>query len=206
MKLWVASKNLGKLREFRDMLQPLGISVHGAAELADFEVEEDGNTFLANAIKKAQALVAKTGEPAVADDSGLVVDALGGAPGVHSARYAELDQGAKASGDQDANNRKKLLGAMRAIPDGERSARFVCTLAYLEPGSEPRVFTGTLEGRIGHTERGDGGFGYDPLFVVTEGPNAGKTAAELAPQDKHAISHRGKALRALLAWMSKRGL
>ena len=191
-RLRIATTNAGKLREFREMLAPLGFEVLGLEDVPGFAVDEDAGTFTENAVKKARALVERTGEPAVADDSGLVVEALGGAPGVQSARYA----GVEGAG-RDAANRHKLVAAMAALPDGERKARFLCALAYIEPGREPLVFHGTCEGAIGRVERGTGGFGYDPLFVLPS--HGGRTLAELSPDEKNAVSHRGRALRALLA-------
>ena len=190
-RLRVATTNAHKLRELGEMLGPLGYEVLGAGE--GFEVVEDGATFADNAVKKARALAAATGEPALADDSGLEVHALGGAPGVHSARYA-----GESGPTRDAANRTKLLAALAGVPDGQRAARFVCALAYLEPGREPRLFRGTCEGVIGHEERGTGGFGYDALFVL---PERGRTMAELAPEEKNAVSHRGRALAAFLAFL-----
>ena len=187
----IATKNLHKLREFREMLEPLGYEVAGTSRIRGFDVVEDGATFRDNAVKKARALAELTGEPAVADDSGLVVDALGGGPGVHSARYSGVDGKHK-----DAANRKKLLEALASVPDEKRAARFVCALAYVVPGREPLVVEGRCEGVIGHEERGSGGFGYDPLFVVRD--HGGRTMAELTPDEKNAVSHRGRALQALL--------
>ncbi len=189
--LRVATTNAGKLRELRQMLEPLGISVLGVDDLPGFDVEEDGATFEENAVKKARELCQRTGEPAIGDDSGLVVDALGGRPGVHSARYS----GVEGAG-RDAANRVKLLAELADIPDARRSARFVCALAYAEPGAEPRLFRGEVEGRIGRVERGTNGFGYDSLFIVEGGK---RTAAELEPNEKNRVSHRGRALAQLLA-------
>ena len=191
--LRVGTKNPGKLRELSQMLEPVGIEVRGVDDLDGFDPVEDGDTFEANAIKKAMALLDLTGEPAVADDSGLVVDALGGRPGVHSARYAGID-----GPEQDAANRVKLLEELQGVSDAERTARFVCALAYCLPGGEPVVFHGTFEGRIGHEERGDNGFGYDSIFVV---PEVGRTSAEISPDEKNALSHRGEALRKLLEYL-----
>lgn len=188
--LRIATTNQHKLREFRQMLTPLGFEIRGVDDLDDFDVVEDGDTFAANAIKKAAALLARTGEPAIADDSGLVVDALGGAPGVYSSRFAGVEPPA-----HDAANRKKLLAELAPIPDEERTARFVCALAYCAPGQEPQVFIGTLAGRIGHEERGENGFGYDSIFIV-EGDT--RTSAELSPAEKNRISHRGRALDCLI--------
>lgn len=190
----VATTNPGKLRELREMLAPLGYEVLGVEDFPDFHVVEDGDTFAANAIKKAAALCELTGGPAVADDSGIVVDALAGRPGVHSARYAGV-----APPDHDRANRQKLLAEMKNVPADQRSARFVCALAYCRPGHPPQVFEGTLEGTIGYEERGEHGFGYDSIFVVAGDT---RTAAEIGPHEKHAISHRGQALR---AWLNALG-
>jgi XTP/dITP diphosphohydrolase len=194
-RLRIATTNAGKLRELRQMLEPLGYQVDDIGDLG-LDIVEDGDTFAANAIIKARAVCEVTGEPAVADDSGLVVDALDGRPGVHSARYAGV-QGP----DRDRANRVKLVEEMAAVPDGERSARFVCAIAYLEPGGEPHIFRGTLEGAIGREERGENGFGYDPVFVI---PNDGRTAAELASDEKNAISHRGQAIRGFVDFLRAR--
>lgn len=192
-RLRIASSNAGKLREFREMLQPLGYEVLGLEDVAGFAVVEDGDTFAANALKKAAALVAATKEAAIADDSGLVVDALGGAPGVRSARYA----GVEGAG-RDAANRHELLRALAGVADPARTARFVCSLCYLVPNRAPLIFEGTCEGVIGREERGSNGFGYDPIFVV---PERSRTMAELPSPEKNALSHRGQALRAFLAYL-----
>jgi XTP/dITP diphosphohydrolase len=198
-RLRIATENAHKLREFRQMLEPLGYDVHGAAGLTGFNVIEDGETFADNALKKARALCELTGEAAAADDSGLVVDALGGAPGVQSARYS----GVSGPG-QDAANRHKLLGELAGVREAERTAHFVCALVYLEPGRAPLVVEGRCEGVVGFEERGTNGFGYDPLFVV-EG-KGGRTMAELSPEEKNRVSHRGRALRALLAALQNQTL
>jgi XTP/dITP diphosphohydrolase len=197
-RLRVATQNAHKLRELREMLEPRGWQVLGTEDIPGFEVVEDGATFRDNAVKKARALCERTGEAALADDSGLVVDALGGEPGVHSARFSGVDGAGK-----DAANRAKLLSVLAAVPDPERTARFVCALAWIEPGRDPLVVEGRCEGAIGHVERGGGGFGYDPLFLVREHP--GRTMAELAPAEKNAVSHRGRALEALLLALRFRG-
>lgn len=194
-RLRIATTNTNKLRELRQMLGPLGYEVDGIEDLG-LDIVEDGDTFAANAIIKARTVCEITGQPAVADDSGLVVDALGGRPGVHSARYAGV-QGP----DRDRANRVKLAEEMARVPDGERAARFVCVIAYLEPGAEPHIFRGVLEGAIGREERGNNGFGYDPMFVI---PNDGRTAAELEADEKNAISHRGQATRALVEFLQER--
>jgi len=187
----VATGNPGKLREFREILSPLGFDVQGLEDFPGITIVEDGETFEANALIKANTIMNQTGSPAIADDSGLVVDALGGRPGVHSARYAGVD-GPK----QDAANRTLLLKELSSVPDAERSARFVCALAYCVPHQEPLVFRGTFEGSIGHQERGGNGFGYDSIFLVQNDP---RTSAELTPAEKNAISHRGEALAQFIA-------
>jgi len=190
-RLRVATTNAGKLREFRALLEPLGFEVAGISDLGDLGIVEDGDSFEANALIKARAVANVTGDATVADDSGLVVDALGGAPGIHSARYAGVEPPAN-----DAANRKKLLDALGDIPDVERTARFVCALAYLPPGGEPIFARGTFEGRIGYVERGTHGFGYDSIFLVHGGE---RTAAELPPEQKNTVSHRAQALQQLVA-------
>ena len=182
----VATGNPGKLREFREILSPLGYDVQGLEDFPGITIVEDGETFEANALIKANTIMNQTGSPAIADDSGLVVDALGGRPGVHSARYAGVD-----GPEQDAANRNLLLKELNGIPDPERSARFVCALAYCVPQQEPLIFRGTFEGAIGYEERGENGFGYDSIFLVQ---NDHRTSAELSPKEKNAISHRGEAL------------
>ena len=182
----VATGNPGKLREFREILSPLGYDVQGLEDFPGITIVEDGDTFEANALIKANTIMNQTGSPAIADDSGLVVDALGGRPGVHSARYAGVD-----GPEQDAANRNLLLKELSGIPDPERSARFVCALAYCVPQQEPLIFRGTFEGAIGYEERGENGFGYDSIFLVQ---NDHRTSAELSPKEKNAISHRGEAL------------
>ena len=182
----VATGNPGKLREFRELLSPLGYDVQGLEDFPGITIVEDGETFEANALIKANTIMNQTGSPAIADDSGLVVDALGGRPGVHSARYAGVD-----GPEQDAANRNLLLKELSDIPAPERSARFVCALAYCVPQQEPLIFRGTFEGAIGYEERGENGFGYDSIFLVQ---NDHRTSAELSPKEKNAISHRGEAL------------
>ena len=189
--LVVASGNPGKLREFAALLQPLGYAVHGQAEFGVPEVAETGTTFVENAIIKARHAARLCALPAIADDSGLIVDALDGAPGVRSARYAGV-------GASDEENLRLLLDNMRGIPDARRGASFVCVMVYMRDPHDacPRVGEGLWHGRITHAPRGDGGFGYDPVFFVEE---RGCTSAELAPADKNSISHRATAMRALLA-------
>jgi len=196
VRVRIATGNSGKLREFREMLTPLGYEVLGLEDVLGFSVEEDGATFLDNAIKKARALAERTGEPAIADDSGLVVDALDGAPGIYSARYAGEPPPGTPAAERDAANRRKLTLALADVPDAQRTARFVCALCYFVPDRPPVVVEGTCEGMISRRECGGNGFGYDPLFIV---PAYGRTMAELAHEQKNALSHRGQALRRLLA-------
>lgn len=187
MRLILASGNANKRVEILAILEGLGVDVIPMTDLGLESPEEDGATFEANALLKARAVVAATGEPAVADDSGLEVDALGGAPGVRSARYAGEDA-------TDADNNAKLLAALEGLPGGRRTARFVCAAALVTPAGEEHVVRGTMEGRVIVEARGLGGFGYDPCFVPA---GERRTNAELDPAEKDAMSHRGAALRAL---------
>lgn len=190
MRLLIATTNPGKIREFRQILgddrcQWDDLSHHRGAE----PPEETCKTFRANACLKAAYYAKLFSIPALADDSGLEVDALGCKPGVHSARWAELNN----AGRGDADNNALLLRQIQNVPDERRTARFVCVLALSDAkGRILLTARDTVEGRINHAPRGDNGFGYDPLFLVD---SAGKTTAELPPAQKHAISHRGKALR-----------
>jgi XTP/dITP diphosphohydrolase len=188
-KLVIASNNPGKLREFQFMLQPLGIEVLTQTQLGITETEEPHVTFIENALAKARHASRLSGLPALADDSGICVTALGGAPGVLSARYA---------GDNpksDRRNNEKLLQDMQGVAD--RRAHYYCVLVLLHHADDPQplIAEGEWHGEIGYAEHGDGGFGYDPLFWL---PEFGKTGAQLEREQKHAISHRGKALRVLL--------
>ena len=188
-KLVIASNNVGKLREFQFLLQQLGIEVLTQAQLGIAEAEEPHVTFIENALAKARHVSRLSGLPALADDSGICVTALGGAPGVQSARYA----GDNPKSDQ--KNNEKLLQDMQGVAD--RRAHYYCVLVLLRHADDPQplIAEGEWHGEIAHQERGDGGFGYDPLFWL---PEFGKTSAELSREQKHAISHRGKALRVLL--------
>lgn len=188
----VATGNMHKLTEIEAILSQVLPDTRFVAlgQLGDFEdPEETGATFLENALIKAEAAVAQTGLSAIADDSGLVVDALGGEPGVYSARYAGVH------GDDAANN-EKLLEKMADVADGERTARFMSVIALVDASGVVRSGTGACEGVIGREGRGDHGFGYDPLFLPADTP--GKTMAELAPEEKNAISHRFHALQDLV--------
>ncbi|HEU0188713.1 MAG TPA: RdgB/HAM1 family non-canonical purine NTP pyrophosphatase [Gallionella sp.] len=188
-KLAIASNNPGKLREFQFLLQPLGIEVLTQAQLGIEEAEEPHITFIENALAKARHVSRLSGLPALADDSGICVAALGGAPGVFSARYAGNDP------KSDQRNNEKLLMEMHGVAD--RHAHYYCVLVLLHHADDPQplIAEGEWHGEIAHEERGDGGFGYDPLFWL---PELGKMSAELSREEKHAISHRGKALRVLL--------
>ncbi len=189
MKLLVATGNAGKLKEIRSLLADCPIEIIGLDQLQDPpEVVEDGATFAANACKKAREMAAFSQILTLADDSGLVVDGLDGAPGVYSARYAG-EQG------NDAANNRKLLEEMASLPDNERQAAFHCVMALAWPDGRCETFTGTVSGIILHEKRGAGGFGYDPLFLV---PEYGKTTAELPLDIKNRISHRGNALRQVI--------
>lgn len=186
MKLLVATGNQGKLKEIHRLLENSGVEVVGLDQYDNPpEVIEDGDTFAANARKKAQEMAVFSGCLTLADDSGLVVDALSGAPGVHSARYAG-EQG------NDAANNAKLLEALSAVVDEKRQAAFHCVMALASPDGQCQTFNGKVSGLIMRAARGEGGFGYDPLFMV---PEYGKTMAELPLDIKNRISHRGTALR-----------
>jgi XTP/dITP diphosphohydrolase len=183
--LVLASKNPGKIREFQALLSGTGIGVIGLPE--DYpDVEETGTTFEANALMKARAACAATGLPALGEDSGLAVDALGGEPGVHSARWVP---------GSDSDRLFALLRRMEGVPDGQRAGRYVSVIAIVTPWGREELFRGELEGAIGRAPRGDGGFGYDPVFVLP----GGRTTAEISMAEKNAISHRGKALTKVLA-------
>jgi XTP/dITP diphosphohydrolase len=197
----LATRNRHKLREVREILEGTGFSVVSTDELDASlpDIVEDADTFAGNADKKARTLAAHFGRIAIADDSGLEVDALGGAPGVYSARFAGVD----GPGADEANN-DRLLRDLAGVPDAERTARYRCSLAVVTPDGRSGGSDGTCEGRIGHARVGDGGFGYDPLFLVA-GDAGGRTMAQLSPAEKHAISHRGVALRQLLPILRRLG-
>ena len=191
MKIIAATKNKNKLREFGEILK--GFEVISQEEAGvDIDVEETGATFEENSMLKAKAIFEATGLPAIADDSGLCVDALGGAPGIYSARYG-------GEGYDDKGRVELLLKNMENVPDSERSARFVCAITLV---SHDGVITarGECEGKIDYSPRGENGFGYDPVFFVEE---FGKTMAEISPEEKNSISHRGKALRVFAEKMNK---
>jgi len=192
-KVVLATGNPGKVRELAELLSAFGLDIVAQSDLGVESAEETGLTFIENAILKARHAAQITGLPAIADDSGLAVDALGGAPGIYSARYAGEDA-------SDQQNLEKLLQALENVPDGQRQAQFHCVLVYLRHADDPTplVFHGSWEGEITRSAAGAGGFGYDPIFSV---PALGKTAAELSKAEKGAVSHRGKALTLLLEAM-----
>ncbi len=185
MHIVLASSNKGKLDELTEILSPLGVEI---SLLADYpgipEVIEDGETFTENAIKKAKVLCEATGLVALADDSGLEVDFLNGAPGVHSARFAGTDK-------SDEKNNEKLLRLLKGVPKEKRGAGFRCVIALALPSGQIYTAEGVCRGYIGFKAEGDKGFGYDPLFII---PELGKTFAQLDAITKNNISHRGKAL------------
>lgn len=183
----LATGNAGKLREIRDIFTGLDIEIVPQSDFQVPEAVEDGLSFVENAIIKARNAATHSGLPALADDSGIVVDALNGEPGIHSARYA---------GD-DESNIQRLLRELDGVPDAERSARFQCLMVFVRHASDPVpiITEGAWEGQILEQPRGQGGFGYDPVFLV---PERGCSAAELSAGDKNALSHRGKALRQML--------
>lgn len=188
-KLVIASNNKGKIAELAELLAPLGMAPIAQGELGVGEAEEPAVTFVENAILKARHAARETGLPALADDSGLAVDALGGQPGVRSARFA-----GESATDQD--NVDALLEAMTDIPDDQRGAQFHCVLVFLRHADDPTpvICHGRWPGSILRTPRGDGGFGYDPVFLA---PEQGCSAAELSRAEKSRISHRGRALKLL---------
>ncbi len=189
MKVVLATGNKGKVRELSAILADAGITVQPQSDFAVPEAEETGLTFVENAILKARNAAAHTGLPAVADDSGIEVDALNGAPGIYSARYAGKEA-------DSADNNAKLLEVLKGLPESQRTARFRCVIVYLRHADDPSpiIAEGAWEGRILEAPRGEGGFGYDPLFFV---PTHGCSSAELPPEEKNRISHRGLALAEL---------
>jgi XTP/dITP diphosphohydrolase len=190
-RLVLATGNAGKLREMRAILAPWRVDVRPLSEFTADAAEETGLSFVENAILKARHAARAAGLPAIADDSGIEVDALGGAPGVYSARYA-------GPGADDAANNARLLAELASVADADRGARYRCAMVFLRGplDASPVVRQASWEGRIARLPRGGGGFGYDPLFLVGDGA---ATAAELDPERKNRVSHRGQALRALVA-------
>lgn len=194
----LASNNPGKLREFADLLAGLHLDIIPQAQLGVDEAEETGLTFVENAILKARHAARVTGLPAIADDSGIEVDALNGAPGIYSARYA-------GPGANDLANNGKLLEALNGVPEAQRSARYQCLIVYMRHALDPTpiICRGSWEGRILPAPRGNGGFGYDPIFFV---PTHNCSASELDAAEKNRISHRGQALRKLLEALLSRNM
>ena len=191
MRLVLASNNPGKLREMRALLAPLGYEVVAQAELGIEQAEEPHDTFVENALAKARHASRAGGLPALADDSGLCVDALGGAPGVHSAYFAGREGGRE---ERDARNNAKLLARL----GGKRKAHYRCVMALVRSANDPAplIAEGRWDGEIARAPRGANGFGYDPLFLV---PGRGMTAAELSDEEKNQLSHRARAAAQLLA-------
>ncbi len=190
-KLVLASGNQGKLREIKALLEPLDYEIHTQAEFNVPDVAETGTTFVENAIIKARNAAAHTGLPALADDSGIEVDALNGAPGVYSARFSGPDA------DDDQNN-ALLVEKLAQVAEAQRNARYRAVIVYMAHAGDPSpiICEGSWEGQIVLEPRGEGGFGYDPYFYL---PDYGCTSAELSAEQKNAISHRGQALQLLLA-------
>ena len=193
-KLVLASANPGKIKELQELLSGQGITIVPQGDLSIPDIEETGLTFVENAILKARNAAALSGLPAIADDSGLEVDYLLGAPGIYSARYAGSDA-------NDTTNREKLLAALLDVPAKNRNARYQTVIVYLRHAEDPTpiICQGTWEGRIAFEDRGSEGFGYDPIFYV---PETDCHAAELDKATKHSLSHRGKAIAQFLQHMS----
>lgn len=193
-KIVLASNNAGKVREINELLAEQEIQVVPQREYGIQEIEETGLTFVENAILKARNAARHSGLPAIADDSGIEVDALHGAPGIYSARFA-------GTGCSDPDNNRKLLEELLGVPEAGRSARFQCLMVYMRHADDPTpiICQGTWEGRILLQPEGDNGFGYDPLFFV---PGENCSSAQLNPARKNRLSHRGQALRKLLAALS----
>jgi XTP/dITP diphosphohydrolase len=198
-RVLVATSNAGKLRDFAGAAAPYGITIANLPHFSSLPpVVEDGITFEENARKKAESYsLAAPGELVLADDSGLEIDALGGAPGVHSARYAACEPHMAESNTDDEANNARVLRELKGVPEPERTSRFVCVLAVARDGRILRTFRGAAEGTILDAPRGQNGFGYDPLFYF---PQIGKTFAELSAEEKALYSHRGAAFRAFLLW------
>lgn len=194
MKILVATTNKGKLAEFDAMLD-LDVDWAGLDDIGDFdEVVEDGANFAANACKKALGYARVSGLMTIADDSGLVIDALDGAPGIHSARFSGEKEPGEKRGLIDHRNCAKVLKLMEGVPAERRTARFVCRLAVAMDGEIVAEAEGVFEGMIGQSEQGENGFGYDPIFFI---PEHGCTAAQLSAAEKNAVSHRGRAIEQL---------
>jgi XTP/dITP diphosphohydrolase len=196
VRVVLASSNSGKLRELASLLAPFGFDLVAQTALGVETPPETGQTFAENALLKARHAAAATSLPSLADDSGIEVDALGGRPGVYSARYA-------GEGATDQDNLRKMLGELRDVPPEKRTARYQCVIAFVRTASdpEPMIASGTWEGTVIGDARGLGGFGYDPIFVPR---GFDRTAAELDPAKKNSLSHRGQALRSLVTQLQNR--
>ncbi|WP_239254770.1 XTP/dITP diphosphatase [Listeria ilorinensis] len=187
-QLVIATANPGKAKEFEEMLAPYGITIKTLADFPEIgEIEETGTTFAENAALKAETVAKQIGEVVIADDSGLMVDALDGAPGIYSARYA-------GEAHNDAKNNEKLLNDLQNVVEEARTAKFHCTLAVSSPTGQTDFYTGEVKGIIATAPSGSNGFGYDPLFYL---PEYGTTMANLSPEEKNKISHRANALKRL---------
>ena len=192
MRIIFATGNENKMREIREILGDIGLEIVSMKEAGiKADIVEDGKTFEENAMIKATEIAKLCDDIVLADDSGLEIDYLGGEPGIYSARY----MGEDTSYDIKNNN---LISRLEGVPDEERTARFVCAMAAVFPDGTEKTFVRTMEGRIGYEIAGENGFGYDPIFML---PEYGKTSAEISPEEKNAISHRGKALRALAEYL-----
>lgn len=190
MKLILATNNKGKVKEYKEILEPLGFCVTSQSESGiDIEAEETGKTFSENAYIKAKAIFDIKKCYVLADDSGLVVDALDGRPGVYSARYAEPEKRCD-----------KILSELEGVPFDKRTARFVCSICLIKPNGDVLSVEGRCEGRIGYEKRGENGFGYDPIFLYGD-----KTLAQMSDDEKNSVSHRGNAAKALVAALNKKG-
>jgi XTP/dITP diphosphohydrolase len=196
VRVVLASGNSGKLRELGSLVAPFGFDLVAQSTLGVETPAETGKTFAENALLKARHAAAATNLPALADDSGIEVDALGGRPGIYSARYA-------GEGANDQANLRKMLDEMRDVPAPQRTARYQCVIAFVTTATDPApiLASGTWEGTLIHDPRGLGGFGYDPIFVPS---GFDRTAAELDPGEKNSLSHRGQALRALVMQLQNR--
>jgi XTP/dITP diphosphohydrolase len=196
MHLVLATGNAGKLKELRELLTPPAFEVLPQSQFTSVSVEETGLSFIENAILKARHAAEASGLPAIADDSGLEVDVLDGAPGIYSARYA-------GEGASDEANLRKLLATLQEIPAAQRTARYQCALVFMRSAGDPSplICQASWEGRIIDTPRGSGGFGYDPIFELTD---RAVTVAELPSPEKNRLSHRGKALRGLVAQLREK--
>jgi len=194
-QILIATKNKGKVREFKDFFREYGITVYSLLDLDENipDIEETGDTFEENAALKAEKIAALLNKPVLVDDSGLIVDALDGRPGIFSARYA-------GEGKSDSDNNQKLLTELKEIPETERIARFICVLAVAVPGGKTIFRTGYAEGEIALAPKGTNGFGYDPLFIPD---GYEKTMAELSPTVKNSISHRSNAIKKLENWVKQ---